>query len=267
MKKIEELTIVQESLLLKEASMTSTSIGNGLTLLRKADISNKGNYYQSFFQLTIGLERLMKIIIISKYRGENERFPNNRILKEYGHKISNLFDVVSEYYNGNYENPKQNNICCEMLTFLTEYAMNTRYYNLDVLTNREVNTLDPLIHWSNIQNLIRDKHKKHVAKEKQKFMNLLNTIMNENSAVYIFNEQNKLITNYNELATHSDDLDFIQGYATFYMLKILDYLIDNLINIEEQYKLYPFLREFFYYYHGDHLKPYEKRRKKNWIYP
>ena len=48
-----------------EASLTASLLGNGLNALRKADLYNKGLYYQAFFSLSIGIERLLKIIVIT----------------------------------------------------------------------------------------------------------------------------------------------------------------------------------------------------------
>lgn len=81
----------KERLLANEASLTSSLLGNGLNALRKASIYNKGLYYQAFFSLSIGVERLLKIIIITQYRSEhNGDFPVDIDMKKIGHNLIKL---------------------------------------------------------------------------------------------------------------------------------------------------------------------------------
>lgn len=66
----------KEQLLANEAALTASLLGNGLNALRKAGIFNKGLYYQAFFSLSIGIERLLKMIIITRYRSNiTKNFP------------------------------------------------------------------------------------------------------------------------------------------------------------------------------------------------
>ena len=53
-----------EKLLLIEGSLSAYALANGLDCLRRANVYEKGMYYQSFFSLSIGIERLLKLIII-----------------------------------------------------------------------------------------------------------------------------------------------------------------------------------------------------------
>ena len=48
----------------QEGYLISSCLSMGLTELRKADVYNKGAFYSSFFNLSVGLERLLKSIII-----------------------------------------------------------------------------------------------------------------------------------------------------------------------------------------------------------
>ena len=79
----------KERVLANEASLTASLLGNGLNALRKADIYNKGLYYQAFFSLSIGIERLLKIILITQYRCAHEGdFPVDLDLKKIGHDLN-----------------------------------------------------------------------------------------------------------------------------------------------------------------------------------
>ena len=79
---------IEEKLLLLEGSLSGYAIGEGLECLRKANIYEKGMYYQAFFSLSIGIERLLKLIIIYEYRENHTgEFPDNNYIKNKGHKI------------------------------------------------------------------------------------------------------------------------------------------------------------------------------------
>lgn len=251
------------SLLIKEGYLASSSIGHGLTALRKAGTHAKGEYYQAFFQLSIGLERLMKLIIIQYYRGTNNAFPNNKILKSYGHDLSNLYQTIVKWKINQKTILHTEKISLKILEFLSEFAKTTRYYNLDTLTGRQQYT-DPLIQWRAIQGLIIQKHPKR--RRKSKLKDTLINLLNERSYVIVYNEKNELFSNVGELFQQIELDEYTQSYSVYYTLLLIENLATILENIEFNYNLYPCLRDFFYYFKSNGLTKYEIRRKKNWIY-
>jgi hypothetical protein len=50
----------------REAAIAGQSIGAGLAALRKANYAATGLYSHAFFSLTIGLERMLKIIFFNR---------------------------------------------------------------------------------------------------------------------------------------------------------------------------------------------------------
>lgn len=65
-----------------ESYLSSTSIGGGLNVVRKCRAHDKGSFYSSFFQLSIGIERFFKIIFILNHMIENNlEKPDFRTLK------------------------------------------------------------------------------------------------------------------------------------------------------------------------------------------
>jgi len=91
-------------------------------------------------------------------------------------------------------------------------------------------------------------------------------IMNENAAALVYDENNAVISNVIDLYESTYDVDYIQGYAVYYTLKIINYLVDILIQVESKEHIFPYLREFFYYYHGDWLSSSEQRKKRNTLF-
>ncbi|MFO6425760.1 hypothetical protein ACLBOM_02835 [Escherichia coli] len=94
---------------------------------------DKGSFYSSFFQLSIGIERFFKIIFILNHMIEiilkSQYF---RTLKKFSHNIAELHKNCSSYAshlpNLEWELNWQQNLILEMLS---EFADASRYYNLD----------------------------------------------------------------------------------------------------------------------------------------
>lgn len=82
----------------REASLVRHLIGSGATALGRANYADKmGEYYTAFFGLSVGLERLSKLILVARYAIENQgRIPDERLVKTFGHK---LIDLTTEVEN------------------------------------------------------------------------------------------------------------------------------------------------------------------------
>lgn len=251
----------QISLLIKEGYIASTSIGYGLNALSKAGIYAQGEYYQAFFQLSIGLERLMKLIIIQYYRGLNNEFPSNRILKNYGHDLLGLYHTILEFETNN-KLIQDDDISIKILSFLSEFAKTTRYYNLDTLTGREQKT-NPLEAWHDIQEEISKRHSKRKTL-KSELNDHFALILDEISATVVFNEKNEMIQSAGDLLKKAEINKHAQGYAVYYTYLIISRLAKTLDKTESQYGLFPYLWEFFTYFFDGFSKD-EIRKKKNWI--
>src|SRR5215469_16770112 len=79
----------------REAELAVAQTGSGITALGRADHLHKGYYTQAFFGLSIGLERIAKLIIISDYAITNSgKFPSNDILRNVGHDIATLLSLL-----------------------------------------------------------------------------------------------------------------------------------------------------------------------------
>jgi hypothetical protein len=70
----EKITNINE-LLNREAALSAQLLGNGLTSIRKYDFSSKGIFYSGMFSISIGLERILKIILVLDYQIKNSKFP------------------------------------------------------------------------------------------------------------------------------------------------------------------------------------------------
>jgi hypothetical protein len=141
-------------LLQQEGYLIRSCLTSGLTQLRAANVHNKGAFYGALFNLSIGLERLMKAIVIMDFMIKNDlRVPSKAQLKAFGHDIVSLYDSCITISNqeatklpvrGSLETTTN-----EILILLNDFAQTTRYHNLDALSSAQRGK-DPLNHWNEI---------------------------------------------------------------------------------------------------------------------
>lgn len=156
--------------LLQECYLTQSSMLSGIEFLTKANIyDNKdGLFYSSFFNLSIGIERFLKIALVSEYMYTNNfQKPNAKFLENKGHNLIKLFNSCAEI-GSKYEiqiSPLDiEHQAYELFNFLSSYANKTRYQNLNKLTNKyEKYDKHPIQSWAEIsENYLR----KHVKNER-----------------------------------------------------------------------------------------------------
>lgn len=154
----------------QESYLTQSSMLSGIEFLVKSNIyDNKdGLFYSSFFNLSIGVERFLKLALLSEYMYTNNfQKPNNNFLKDKSHNLIKLFNSCAEVvkkYDISIAPLDEKNQSYDLFSFLSSYATKTRYQNLDKLTNRFEKYDDHPIHaWTNIsENYLR----KYVKNEK-----------------------------------------------------------------------------------------------------
>lgn len=140
-------------LLQQEAILAKSCILTGFELLLKGHFEDvfKGNYYASFFHLSIGLERIMKLIAICDYMMKNnfQPIPSGE-LRKLGHKLvllhSRSKEIVKDYPGKNISFISDSGLNYKVLTFLESFAdSNGRYFNID--NGNSNNSVDPLLNW------------------------------------------------------------------------------------------------------------------------
>lgn len=140
-------------------------IGSGVTLLDKANSSSVGIYSQAFFNLTIGLERTAKLVVLlDHYFKNSHKFFDDATLKQkYGHDLEKLLkaakDIADSLTTGDFYKFPDTQLHRKFISFLSEFARTIRYYNLNVLTAQSNNQSDPIKTWNGeIGDLILEKH-------------------------------------------------------------------------------------------------------------
>jgi hypothetical protein len=120
----------------REAAIAGQSISAGLTALRKANYAATDLYSHSFFSLSVGLERLLKLIYLIDHAIENDgAYPTeNNLRNRFGHDIEKLFDYARLFSNRLVNNCKAFDLDhigleVDIIKFLSRFSKSTRYYN------------------------------------------------------------------------------------------------------------------------------------------
>lgn len=145
------------SLLQQEGHLARTSLLTGIDLLLRANLDERrvGNFYSAFFQLTIGLERILKLVIITNHMLENNYNPptDDELRKKYGHNLKSTYlhalSVRNKWGHGKAIMPASASIDDKILDFLEKFANKARYYNLRELNNTTADR-GPLGDWYTI---------------------------------------------------------------------------------------------------------------------
>ncbi|GEM87746.1 hypothetical protein [Meiothermus granaticius] len=136
--------------LLKEAQFTKELLGSGATQIRQANYASKGLYFQSFANLSTGLERIGKLcLILDHYIETQGSFPDFKYLKnEIGHNLNLLQEKAEKMaLHRGWPNPFPSSaIHKAIVELLSEFAEGDRYSNFDLLVgaNRQA---DPIASW------------------------------------------------------------------------------------------------------------------------
>ncbi|MGR7001262.1 hypothetical protein ACU686_29715 [Yinghuangia aomiensis] len=131
--------------------MAGQALRNGLTSLLKARFNEPWYYYQGFFGVTIGLERLLKLVVIIDAKNETGEFPESSHVKSfYGHDLLKLLRQVRTVEESLEAGPNFSvewSLADEALALLTDFAKRGRYHNLDATLNGAGAASEPIGAW------------------------------------------------------------------------------------------------------------------------
>lgn len=162
------------TLLTQEAHLAKNAILSSFDLLLQANFYQKkdGYFYSGFFNLTIGLERMMKLAVVSDYMLENNyRAPTDKELRKgFGHYLNTMYQhmvtLSTKYNDAEIRLPDLDSDDHKLLEFLSKFAAKSRYYNLDELGKR-TDSPSPLQEWWEIGSSVYEEYTAWHVRERQ----------------------------------------------------------------------------------------------------
>lgn len=212
----------------REAGIISELLTSGLEAIRKI-YKSQAYYYQSFYAISMGFERLMKLIIHIELPTKNPY--------TLGHNLEDLSNALDITF-------PNNSIEHEILVFLTDFAKRDRYTIVDFLYNGDSDRLakEPIVYFykailSRILNT-------HPPKKPITFPNL-----DDFGFVLRIKEDLTEIQSLNDWMIHNQTIEHASKYSAMYMARILRPFIDRLESHEGNPN--PHFSELFRYLPSD----------------
>lgn len=135
--------VLKDIALLNELENSVKLIELGLGELQNLD-KNQRHYFVPFQLLSQGFERFMKCYICLGHEHQENRYPIQKYLKtDLGHNLLTLKNEICEKYFKDFEHPDlikdyefltKDDELSELLSILSEFGDQARYYNFNVIT-------------------------------------------------------------------------------------------------------------------------------------
>lgn len=137
----------------REAQLAAEQVATGVTVLGRANHAQTGLYSQAFFAISVGLERIGKLIFVANHAVQNGgRFPTDSDLRRIGHDLQKLLPMCEVI--GKTSNPQRtfaarpvDPIHQGIEETLSEFATKSRYYNLNHIVGTAGQQTDPIALW------------------------------------------------------------------------------------------------------------------------
>ena len=227
--------------------------------MRKAEMAKTGTYYEAFFALSIGFERLSKIAIILDYAIDHDgAFPSDKRLKNIGHDLDRL---LCESRRIRAKHPitdhmsmfPEDAVITKIISFLSSFAQTARYYNLDFLHARvSGDSDDPLRVWHDLvgSDILANHYTKRMREKHEATAQELSEKTDQSTYVHFTTEYGTLVSDMKSLLLHQLKMGVIQRWSQYYALKVSRFLALLIADLENQAKQ-PYLTEFLWPFRAD----------------
>lgn len=229
----------------RECSQVRQLIGAGITALGKANYADgKGEYYIAFYGLSLGIERLAKLILVADYVLNNKgAFPTPKQIKNFGHQLVKLIDevksIASRHSITQIHGTPSPDFSAAILNCLDSFADagRGRYANFSVIGDPNFNEdLEPIKHWyDNVADLILSSHHNGKTPEKKIAANaqLVSDAIGDYSSVLFIAEDGKILSDIKSASIRTGQSEILQKFGRFYTLQIVRWLSDIFIELTD----------------------------------
>ncbi|MBS9544175.1 hypothetical protein Q4R42_08750 [Morganella morganii subsp. sibonii] len=249
----------------REASLVSHLIGSGVTAIGRANYADKfGEYYTAFFGLSVGLERLSKLILVAHYTINNQgRMPDEKVVKKFGHKLIDLTNAVENiskemelslnYQRPSYEPSRRILDCLDSFAD----AQRGRYANFASLGNPNLTKDEPINKWwGEVAECILKKHYYGKAAQirVERKAKLANDLMSSFTMVLHTDESGNSMQDIESASIRTGQNVIVQKWGRYYSLVIVRWLATVLSELSQiachEHGVEGFygLKEYFYTY-------------------
>ncbi|MGE7472510.1 hypothetical protein ACQKLX_23955 [Bosea sp. NPDC003192] len=219
----------------REAALIRHLIGSGITALGRANYADRtGEYYTAFFALSIGLERLCKLILVADAAlAKGGQMPNASFVRAYGHKLKGLIeaaDSVSQKRNLKLRYPRcTHGISLKIIECLDDFADagRGRYANFAALGDPNLGSEEPVRKWwKEVAEAILNAHYYGTKEQERVESNarLVDAIMGPFTLVSHTSEVGAHLDQVLSASVLTGQTSTVQRYGRFYALQMVRWL-------------------------------------------
>jgi hypothetical protein len=216
----------------REAELAAEQLATGVTVLGRANHAQKGLYIQAFFALSIGFERLAKLVLVADHAVDNNgAWLTDEALKKIRHDISALLDACETIADRQMHGVKwaarpSSAVHSAIVTQLSEFARLTRYYNLASLSNgKAAQSSEPIeAWWRDVGKLIVDSHysAKQRATDDARAAEMSELLAP--AFVLHHDEAGRPLTSVHAMMSHAGTTRIVQKYSRLYVMQLMRWL-------------------------------------------
>lgn len=221
-------------LLEQEGLLAQACLCNGLTALRRANLGDKkGLFYSAFFELSIGFERVLKLILILDHMARNQLVPpDSKTVEDYGHKLRSLFDATKAVCAAHgvtaLDSFQADSLPIIILGFLDDFAHpGGRYSNINKLTgHRHQAMADPIVQWGEIASQIMQTHATPRERERAQLNGQMASAAFGGAAASLISDLNQQPMDVAPLHVRASELDTAAKHAIYALVTLIAALRD-----------------------------------------
>jgi hypothetical protein len=218
----------------REAALVRHLVGSGVTALGRANYADGlGEYYTAFFGLSIGLERLAKLILVADYTISNSgQMPEQKVIREFGHKLAHLTktaDNIARKHQLELEYPRPTSaISAKIIECLDAFADagRGRYANFAALGDPNLGSEEPIRKWwEEVAELILKEH--YGGKQAQQGVEarakVVDSLISPATTAYT-NEIGEAMQDVFSSSVRTGQTSIVQQYGRYYTLAMVRWL-------------------------------------------
>lgn len=251
---------------MREAELTRQLLAAGLASLVKANHMDKGRFSRAFFELSIGLERLLKLVYLVDHATLNAgRLPTDKEMRtRFGHDLTQLYvaaggirrRLIDEGEEFEWRLPDVG-LTERIVAVLAEFAKATRYYNLDFLLGASKLGRDPIVAWNDdVARYLMSEYPARLRQRDEAWAREADALLAGRALMLQETEGDATIDSVEASVLHGRRGEWIQRQATFHCAAIVRELVETLLVLSHRAQVgghlqLPALHEYFALYCND----------------
>jgi hypothetical protein len=235
-------------------------------------------FYSAFFELSIGFERVLKLVLILDHMARNQLVPpDSKTVEDYGHKLRALFDAAKAICTARnvtaLDGFQADSLPIVILGFLDDFAHpGGRYSNINKLTgHRHQAMADPIARWGEIASQIMQTQATPRERERAQMNGRMASIAFGDAAASLMSDLDQQHMDVAPLHVRASELDTAAKYAIYALVTliaamrdVIDALCDSAWAVNRAAQAgaaeVPAMKEFFQFAWAD--KQYVMRKRQ-----